>query len=164
MLPPPSCRSYFINSATASHHFSSSHIISCVLPFPSATHGHSNRCAAFCAVHPSHTHCLSSLFPISHIHCLCGPLSVTIYTNPLTAVLDQLMCAGAFGYIGNPCFIPAGVAMFLLCILHPMPTQYYDASPRRAYYTALLHDAISAGLLSVLSIVPATDGHPVECQ
>jgi len=34
-------------------------------------------------------------------------------------------------------------------------------------YTALLHDylpATFAGPLSVLSIVPATDGHPVECQ
>jgi len=46
---------YKMKSATASHHFSSSHSESLRLPFPSPTHGHSIRCAAFCGVHPSHT-------------------------------------------------------------------------------------------------------------
>jgi len=52
-LPSPLSTIYMINSATASHHFSSSHNISPVLPLPSPTHGHPIRCAAFCAVHPS---------------------------------------------------------------------------------------------------------------
>ena len=73
---------YEMKSATASHHSSSSHSISLRLPLPSPTHGHSIRCAAFCGVHPSHTHHCSSHFPISHSHCRCGPLSVIIYTSP----------------------------------------------------------------------------------
>jgi len=101
---------YMIKSATAAHHFSSPHSISIRLPFPSPTHEHSIKCAAFCGVQPSQTHHCSSHFPISHNHCRCGPLSVTIYTSPFTALADHPMCVGAFGYIGNSCFIPAGVA------------------------------------------------------
>jgi len=47
---------YIMNLNTSSHHLSSPHIISCVRPFPSPTHGQPIKCAAFCGVHPSHTH------------------------------------------------------------------------------------------------------------
>ena len=62
---PPRYLNYIINSATASHHFSPPHSIPLVLPLPSPTHGHPIKCAAFCAVLPSHTHHCSSHFPIS---------------------------------------------------------------------------------------------------
>jgi len=111
---------YSINSATASHHSSSFHNISHVLPFPSPTHEHPIRCAAFCAVRPSHTHHCSSLFPISHSHCCWGPLEVIIYTSPFTAIGDHPICAGAFGYTGNSCLIPAGVAIIFFCVRRPI--------------------------------------------
>ena len=113
---------YITNSATASHHSSSPHNISTVLPFPSPTHEHPIKCAAFCAVHPSHTHHCSSHLPISQSHCRCGPLSVTIYTNPFTALGDHFICAGALGYTGNPCLIPAGVAIMVFCVRRPIST------------------------------------------
>ena len=77
---------YMRKSATASHHFSSSQSISLRLPLPSPTHEQFIKCAAFCGVHPSQTHHCSSYFPISHSHCLFGPLSVIMYTSPFTVL------------------------------------------------------------------------------
>jgi len=107
-LPPPYLLIYIINPATASHHSASSHNISNCLPLPSPTHGQLIKCAAFCAVHPSHTHQRSSLFPISHNHWRCGPLSVTIYTNPLNACLDHFKCCGDVE-LGVPTPTPPGI-------------------------------------------------------
>ena len=118
----PAIYIYKMNLATASHHSSSSHNISLLLPLPSPTHAHSIRCAAFCAVHPSHTHHCSSPFPISHSHCCWGPLSVIMYTSPFIAIGAQFMCADAFGYTGNSCLIPAGVATSVFCNLRPLFT------------------------------------------
>ena len=56
--------------------------------------------------------------------CYGKPLSVTIYTSPLSALGVHLRCtsAGAFGYMGNSCLIPAGVAITTFCSLHPSST------------------------------------------
>ena len=47
-LLSPTIYIYTMNSATASHYLSSPDIISLVRPLPSPTHGHPNKCAAFC--------------------------------------------------------------------------------------------------------------------
>ena len=91
---------YKRNLASSSHHLSSSHIDCHVLPFPSPTHGHSYRWAAFCGTHPSQGELASSSLPISLSHCACGPLSVTIYVSPLMAVRFHCRCAGALVAVG----------------------------------------------------------------
>ena len=55
-------------------------------------------------------------FPISFTHCRCGALSVTMYTSPLIAHVDQLRCPGALGCIWYACFMPAGIAGSGWCI------------------------------------------------
>ena len=79
-----------VNLATASHHFAYLHACSSDLPSPCPTHGHRCKCAAFCGIHPPHTQLGSSVFPTSFSHCHCGPLSVTMYANPLTMTSLQL--------------------------------------------------------------------------
>ena len=57
-------------------------------------------------------------FPIPRSHCRCGPLSVTMYTNPLIALVSHRRCGGALGCNGNTCRIPAGVA--ISGVIHPI--------------------------------------------
>jgi len=83
-------KSHNRNLATSSHHFSSFIINSLVLPFPSPTHGHSYRCAAFCGVHPSQTQSQMPLSPTGPVPAL-PLLYVQNLHPPAPASLHQLI-------------------------------------------------------------------------